>query len=276
LTDPAGNPYVKTHGFGATGQSILLRYPWFSCDSTSWTMAPSYGQVPVPVYENGKPNYLKKAHSIIISDHPSSNASNSVKGKVFENLGDLAQAQVIKFLAEEVGITLVDARYDPNLRRRAFLKFFMSLVAQKPPTGFRHRLASVHAKIPRGMKAQKPFPVKLFFATGPWHGQYSDLMHKVGANNRLISYFDVRTDPDFGIVEHTVRTGLHRGWTPNETPRTNPRKWGETYRMFRIFRTLYRLGYEPHEHSRFVPEEMRREKRRITGEARPDRSSVRK
>lgn len=34
---------VKTHGFGATAKSILMRYPWFSCDSTSWKATQRFG-----------------------------------------------------------------------------------------------------------------------------------------------------------------------------------------------------------------------------------------
>ena len=34
----------KTHGFGATAKRILYRYPWFSCDSTSWKAPSIYGR----------------------------------------------------------------------------------------------------------------------------------------------------------------------------------------------------------------------------------------
>lgn len=34
---------VKTHGFGATAQEIIHRYPWFSVDSTSWKAPAVWG-----------------------------------------------------------------------------------------------------------------------------------------------------------------------------------------------------------------------------------------
>ncbi len=52
LTDKNGKPIVKVHGFGLTTAELMLRYPWYSVDSTSWIMASSTGSVYIPI--NGR------------------------------------------------------------------------------------------------------------------------------------------------------------------------------------------------------------------------------
>lgn len=48
LTDGAGNALIKVHGFGITSIPIMERYPWHSCDSSSWIQSAAYGTVITP------------------------------------------------------------------------------------------------------------------------------------------------------------------------------------------------------------------------------------
>lgn len=50
LTDGAGNPKIKVHGFGITAIPIMERYPWYSCDSSSWIQSAAFGSVVTPQY----------------------------------------------------------------------------------------------------------------------------------------------------------------------------------------------------------------------------------
>lgn len=43
LTNSDGTAKVKVHGFGLTTIQLMLRYPWFSLDSTRWVMASRFG-----------------------------------------------------------------------------------------------------------------------------------------------------------------------------------------------------------------------------------------
>jgi hypothetical protein len=43
LTDGAGRPKVKVHGFGLTTVSLMERYPWYSVDSSSWVQIARVG-----------------------------------------------------------------------------------------------------------------------------------------------------------------------------------------------------------------------------------------
>jgi len=48
ITDDAGFATVKFHGFGITNPLLLLRYPWYSVDSSSWLRATINGKIYLP------------------------------------------------------------------------------------------------------------------------------------------------------------------------------------------------------------------------------------
>lgn len=61
LIDPETRmPKIKVHGFGLTSLPLILKYPWYSVDSTSWVMTGRMGSVFIPKMKNGK--YLYNAN----------------------------------------------------------------------------------------------------------------------------------------------------------------------------------------------------------------------
>lgn len=50
LVDGSGRPRIKVHGFGITSIPIMERYPWWSCDSSSWIQAGSFGSIVTPEF----------------------------------------------------------------------------------------------------------------------------------------------------------------------------------------------------------------------------------
>lgn len=48
ICGPDGLPRVKIHGFGLTVLKLMLRYPWYSVDSTSWVVTGRLGAIYVP------------------------------------------------------------------------------------------------------------------------------------------------------------------------------------------------------------------------------------
>jgi hypothetical protein len=48
LTDGSGRPRLKVHGFGITAIPIMERYPWHSCDSSSWIQTAAFGGIVTP------------------------------------------------------------------------------------------------------------------------------------------------------------------------------------------------------------------------------------
>lgn len=48
LTDENGFPIVKVHGFGLTSLPLMMRYPWYSVDSSTWVQWAANGMILVP------------------------------------------------------------------------------------------------------------------------------------------------------------------------------------------------------------------------------------
>lgn len=48
ICDGSGRPKIKLHAFGITSTTIMERYPWYSCDSSSWIQAAAFGSVVTP------------------------------------------------------------------------------------------------------------------------------------------------------------------------------------------------------------------------------------
>lgn len=48
LVDGAGRAKVKVHGFGITAIPLMERYPWHSCDSSSWIQSTAFGTIVTP------------------------------------------------------------------------------------------------------------------------------------------------------------------------------------------------------------------------------------
>ena len=77
LTDSNGYPIIKVHGFGLTSLTLMLRYPWFSVDSTSWVMTGRMGSIYVPKRTKGKWSYHEEAVKIAVSSRsPSKKDAN--------------------------------------------------------------------------------------------------------------------------------------------------------------------------------------------------------
>jgi hypothetical protein len=48
LTDKDGYSRIKIHGFGLTTRSLMVKYPWYSVDSSSWVQAAANGSIVLP------------------------------------------------------------------------------------------------------------------------------------------------------------------------------------------------------------------------------------
>jgi len=73
ICDEKGWPIVKVHGFGLTSFPLLIRYPWYSVDSTSWVITGRLGSIHIPRYRGGKWIYDELAWKIAVSNRsPSS------------------------------------------------------------------------------------------------------------------------------------------------------------------------------------------------------------
>jgi len=63
LTDGAGRPRLRVHGFGLTTYRLMERYPWYSVDSSSWVQQAANGNVVLTDYRRGSVIYLPVSSS---------------------------------------------------------------------------------------------------------------------------------------------------------------------------------------------------------------------
>lgn len=61
LVDGSGRPRLKVHGFGITAIPLMERYPWYSCDSSSWIQSAAFGSIVTP--EHGPLSVSEKSPS---------------------------------------------------------------------------------------------------------------------------------------------------------------------------------------------------------------------
>ena len=78
ITDCNGYPIVKTHGFGITTPKILFKYPWYSVDSITWKISPSFGDMYFFKYDDIKGfNFKEFIIAYVSSTKDGSSSSNN-------------------------------------------------------------------------------------------------------------------------------------------------------------------------------------------------------
>ena len=93
LTDEAGEPIVKVHGFGMTILDFMVAYPWYSVDSSSWTYGGRFSCGLIK-YPNGKYvwTYFGQRHS----------SRKKINGKNYWSM-DPTTASFVKAYVESMG-----------------------------------------------------------------------------------------------------------------------------------------------------------------------------
>ena len=103
---PASNgykPIVKTHGFAATAYQMLIRWPWYSVDSSSWAKGSGFGgSVYIPHRRKGQWDFSVKPYTLPFSFR--SSAASRTKAH-FLTMSKAEQAVILLWL-NEVGVPL--------------------------------------------------------------------------------------------------------------------------------------------------------------------------
>lgn len=133
-------PEIKYHGFGFTSYKLAIAYPWYSIDSTVWSVAAGYGNIYVPHRRNGKFVFDVTPYAIKVTDGCK---ARSVRGQHMETLRK-AETDTIKHWLGWIGVPVgaVDGlgniisegvSNSANMRRKANLLFFEGMAAAQPP-----------------------------------------------------------------------------------------------------------------------------------------------
>ena len=220
LSNRNGELFAKVHGFGITTFPLMVRYPWHSVDSTSWSLQAGYGKILVPVYIDGCPDYSQKPLSVVMSGRQQRWGGN--KKSQFEAISPKVYESALKFLTEEIGVTAGQARYDDAIRRRAVLKCYVGFAACPREFVFEHRPGSfggVEDRAIPDLGMSSPYNLRIIYATTVTSRSFSKILTDAGARDRLLSYYDLRNVND-KFLHHYITTGLHPPRKNKVTKRT--------------------------------------------------------
>ena len=149
---PKNLPIVRTHGFAMTDPTMLVRYPWWSTDSSSWAKCAAFGSIYIPKTVNGKFTFPSPGDETQIDPRRTSplvvtfsdrSASASIKGRHWKTLSPSLQSSVLDWLKEidvplgetdENGESVKEGvRNTYGYRGIANMRFFERLAKAIPP-----------------------------------------------------------------------------------------------------------------------------------------------
>lgn len=127
ICDKDGLPVVKTHAFGVTSIDLLIRYPWFSADSTTWIMMAARGKILLPHWVNGQWKFDKRPQVCYISEpYTGAGAEIMLRGMQEAAWRDIpAQRQHVEQWLAYAGSSLEHAEQDYKERARLCAFFFL-------------------------------------------------------------------------------------------------------------------------------------------------------
>lgn len=168
-------PDLKFHGFGITKYELLVKYPWYSVDSTTWIKRGAFGEILVPRYIDGEFVFcrdnvrgtpkLVQPYIFAVSDEHGRIKSidkkkitqggkfahnalvdirKSKRSKVLERVGRKQERNILKWL-KYIKVDPLKLRNDNAERVRANLRFFYEFALALP---------------------NRPWPLIIFFSGG--------------------------------------------------------------------------------------------------------------
>lgn len=140
LTDKQGKPIRKVHGLGVASFDMLKRYPWESCDATSWALTAAYGAIYVPVYKDGKPDFSMPPVKLTVSEVE---REKGMPSDHYLKYGPIMKKRVEDFLINYVGTTPTEVAVDYVQRARAIVYFYLKFQDAIGDVTFRFRTRSL-------------------------------------------------------------------------------------------------------------------------------------
>jgi hypothetical protein len=202
ICDSKGKPLVRTHGFGITKASLLLPYPWYSTDSTTWSVTPAFGKILIPSPgSDGEPDYSIPPVGIAVSGVPNvANNATQFEGDAFFKGKGTREDYIRRIVEEEFHATIPGLRYDPVMRQRCVLMYYVRLMQHAKVKPYRRGLRSFFSNSYENVTITgkaKIEPLRVMFATLMNNYAWGVMMNECSATTRLLSYYEIRdADPE--------------------------------------------------------------------------------
>jgi hypothetical protein len=185
LAKRRGKKLIKTHGFGVTSVNAILRYPWTTVDSTSWSISAGFGTVYIPSFGNGKLDFTRPT--------PMRFSTQIVKTKARSSYGmlgltDQLRQQIDNYVRNQLGLPIESACNSPYSRMDLNIIYFQGL--------------QEHIR-----KVRKTNQFDIVFASIIEFNPLNIVLTRRNANFRLLSYFKLRNTKQ-DRFERYVRDGF--------------------------------------------------------------------
>lgn len=201
VCDKQGRPRVKVHGFGITTPSVLLHYPFYTVDSTTWLLSPAYGQVIVPAFKlDGSMDFsLNPSHLMVSSvDHTTIGHNDNS----YDVVGRERERVVNNYIRDVLKTTIEDLRYDTHIRRRSVVAYYEEMAKAISPVRFT-RFYPRYA-VPNGGPGTDRTLIVIYVLS--WQPAMCNILNSQGANHHLLSYVEVKDRPDKHLI-HYIENG---------------------------------------------------------------------
>jgi len=246
LSDSKGHPLVKTHGFGITKVQFMLRYPWYTCDSTTWSLAAGFGMIYVPAMRSNKTaNYATLPMRVIMSGREQISWSSA--RRQYDMLGPTEREWVLGNI-ERWGLTLEQVTNVSGARRIANVKYFNEFCESQGRKAFTHRTPVEVGKAWVDKVAAPPMHshMAVMFATMVANRGFSKILTEAGGVHRLVSYFDLLPlfEKNRDKLDKMMKSYIIHGTdNPNYKPkRVEAKNWkSEHYQSNRRMQLLARM-----------------------------------
>jgi hypothetical protein len=127
VIDRHGYPILPFHGFAVTSVAIMVRYPWWSVDSTSWVIYGKFGMILVPKVYRDRVDFLKTERVFVSNQSP----KQSMDGKHFNSYSPMMQNKIMAYV-ESKGYTVPQLANDHRKRDEINLIYYLELEKSLP------------------------------------------------------------------------------------------------------------------------------------------------
>jgi len=128
ICDSSGMPQYKLHGFAVTSFPVMMLYPWYSVDSTTWVQYSRNGSICIPRYKQNKYVYNERPFIVAVS-----NKSTKIKdaGKHIFTFSPQMQ-KIIHEYCKLKGFTIKELADDYKKRDELNIIYFKDFEASLP------------------------------------------------------------------------------------------------------------------------------------------------
>lgn len=210
LCGRSGWPVVRTHGFGLTSMPLVRRYPYYSCDSTSWILTAGNGMIVVPMFDHrGRPDFSASPRAIRMSRRATAINYESTEAQDttcwWDSLGGTTQSLITSWVSR-YGFTPGQLRENYHDRGRYMVRYMTEAVSSMKVRPFRLSAGVLFSgnrnDRPGGSRPDWACP-SLYFAADP-NRPIDRILTEAGVRRRLISFHWIRRHKLFDLREYAM------------------------------------------------------------------------